>query len=268
MSSIHSPATENAISTAMLPRNDPVNRWGNLISTYLALPGLRGFWPMSVIGASGQAVDLALQNHMTDTASPPFGHNNFVPYAQYNGSTQYHSIADNAAHDIIGNESYIGTGSKGLTIGMWANPRNLPGGTTRIFAKGTTTGNAKSYHLAQSSSNIFVFGISSTGANTFDASAASAFSANQWYFLAGRFTPSTEIKLWVGSSAGGLETFTNTSSIPATLNNSATGLAIGAQADGTQYSSVWASMCFVSVMALDDYFIFSLFEQGKTLYGI
>lgn len=249
-----------------LGRDDLVNRWGNLIPSYRALPGLRFFAPMSIVGASGQAVDLALGNSLTNNANPLFTYLGFAPLCLYNGSTQYHSIADNSAHDIIGNEAYISGTKQGLTIGMWVQADSL-GATSIMFAKGTTTGNARAYGLSKLNTDNFRFFVSDNGTNTFTATDTGTFAVDTWYFVAGRFDPSTEVKLWVGSSAG-LTSFTNTTSIPAALNNSATGLAIGAQADGTSFSNIRASMCFLCAQALDDYYIKALFEGTRKVFGL
>lgn len=251
----------------LLGRNDPINRWGNLTSSHTALPGLRGFWPMSVVGGSGQAQDLALGNNLANNNNALFSRSNLVPFCAYNGTNMYHSVADAAAHDIIGSEAYIASAAQGLTMGMWIQYATLPGAATKAFSKGTTTGNARAYFIGSTASNQFIFAVSDNGTNAFSASDSAAFVVNQWYFVVGRFDPSTEVKLWVGSSAG-LATFTNTTSIPATLNNSATGLAIGAQADGTQFANIRASMCFVCCQMLDDYHVKALFEQGRKLYGL
>ncbi|GAG12488.1 unnamed protein product, partial [marine sediment metagenome] len=49
----------------------------DIISSYLALPGLRGFWPMSSVGVIagifGEAIDLqGLGNHLTRNGDPEF----------------------------------------------------------------------------------------------------------------------------------------------------------------------------------------------------
>lgn len=267
MTTFNNDSLKHELASEFLRRNDLVNRWGNIISSYLALPGLRFFAPMSVVGASGQAVDLALGNNLSNNNNAQFSYLSLQPFCAYNGSTEYHSITDNAAHDIIGSEAYIGSSVRGLTMGMWVQARDLPGvSSRRLFSKGTTTGNARAYALRQGS-DVWTFGVSGTGANDFPASDDTEFIVDTWYFLAGRFDPSTEVKLYVGRSTG-ITSFTNTSSIPATLNNSATGLAVGGQADGTGFSNIRASMCFISAMALDDHFIFSLFEQSRIPFGI
>lgn len=252
-------------------RNDVINRWGNLISSYLDIPGLRFFAPMSVVGASGQAVDLALQNSLTNTnlALFSYGTPGLSAWCQYNGTTQYHSIADNAAHDILGTETYLAGTVRGLSIGMWVRPLALTGATNRMFTKGTTTGNARAYGLRQNASDQFAFAISDNGTNdTSINSSPFSFSANTWYFVVGIYEPSTDITLYVGSSEEGFQSYVNSTSIPASLNNSATGLAIGAQADGTSFSNIRASLCFVSCERLDEPFIFSLFEQSRVIFDI
>lgn len=260
---------ENRLDKMVLPEigRPGLQAWSRLISTHLEIPGLRFFAPMSVIGASGQARDLALGNDLANTANAQFTYDTLAPNCLYNGSTQYHSVADNAAHDILGNEAYIGSGVRGLTMGMWVKPASLPGAATRMFSKGTTTGNARAYALCQNASNQFSFVISSDGTVQFSVADTAAFVAGAWYFVVARFDPSTEIKLWTKSLSID-RTNTNTTSIPATLNNSATGLAIGAQADGTQFSNIRASMCWLSVEMLDDDLVDDLYIQGHDAFGV
>lgn len=257
----------NELSKWFLRRGDKVNRWGSLVASYKALPGLRFFAPMGVIGATGQAVDLALGNNLTNNNNSDFLFDDLAPYCRYNGTTQYHNVADTAAHDILGSEAYVATSGQGLTMGMWVMPLSLPGTTTRLFSKGTTIGNARAYALTQTAANVFNLTVSGDGTTVTGVSDGTAFVASTWYFVVGRYDPSTEIKIYVGRSTG-LDSTPNTTSIPATLNNSATGLAIGAQADGTQFSNIRASMCFVCAQMLSDAEIFALFEQGRKVYGI
>lgn len=240
--------------------------WISVISSYLALPGLRFFAPMSIVGATGQAVDLALQNSLANNANAQFLYTtSYAPYCAYNGTTQYHNIADNAAHDIIGNEAYVS--SVGLTIGMWVQSRSTPGTADRMFSKGTTTGNARAYALRRSAANKFVFGVSGNGTTDTNVSSTNAFVADTWYFVTGVYIPSTSVTLFT-YSASGLDEASNVTSIPATLNNSATGLAIAAQADGTQFSDIRASMCFICCEAFSVALVNSLFEATRRLYGV
>lgn len=238
-----------------------------LIDTYLRLSGIRFFAPMSAIGASGQAVDLALGNSLANNNNADFLFDGLAPYCRYNGSTQYHNIADTAAHDILGSEAYVAASGQGLTMGMWCYPITLPGTTARIFSKGATTGNARAYALAQTAANAFNFTVSGNGTNTFGASDGTAFTASTWHFVAGRFDPSTEVKVYVGRKTG-ITSVSFTTSIPATINNSATGLAIGAQADGTQFSNIRASCCFICAEMLSDGQIGELFEATRGTFGI
>lgn len=249
-----------------LVKPEIAKKWASVVSSYMILPGLRFFAPMSVVGATGQAVDLALQNSLGNNANAQFLYTTSgAPYCAYNGTTQYHNIADNAAHDIIGNEAYIS--SVGLTIGMWVQSRSTPGTADRMFSKGTTTGNARAYALRRSAANKFVFGVSGNGTTDTNISSTNAFVADTWYFVVGVYTPSTSVTLFT-YSASLLDEISNVTSIPATLNNSATGLAIAAQADGTQFSDIRASMCFICCEILSNALINSLFEATRQLYGV
>ena len=47
------------LETDFIKRNEPGNLLGNIISTYQALPGLRGFWPISSTDENGDVYDFS-----------------------------------------------------------------------------------------------------------------------------------------------------------------------------------------------------------------
>lgn len=99
--------------------------WKSVISQFLALPVLRGFWPMSAVShtAADQARDISGNgNHLTNNNVSTFGYEStsLIPQVSFNGTTQYLSRADAGGGDwadIIGTETYVGAAKRGLTSG-------------------------------------------------------------------------------------------------------------------------------------------------------
>lgn len=248
------------------------SQWGKVIGSHLALPGLRGFWPGGAVGpgaafatAGGLIDQSGLQNHMTPIGTPVFNSSGLLPYIEYDGASDYHQITDansNNGFDILGNEGNIGT--NGLTIGgLFYNVTGLPLTTPRLFSKGTTAGNDRTYGLAGSSASGALFYISSNGTDFLSTAPAVAFPIGEWVSLIGRFTPSSEVKVYQN---GGTEA-TLTTGVPATINNAAGALTVAAQSDGTRPVNIRCSMLFVCATALSDNTVSDLVEQIRVFLG-
>lgn len=263
----------NQQALAFLTRNDVYNRWGNVIGSYLMLPGLRGFWPGSGVGPGADTLatvanlgDLVAGNHLSDGGTrPQFDYENLIPFVTYDGSTDRHFISDASSQngfDILGSENYIV--NQGLTIGCWF--RNNGSTSSRVMSKGETTANNRAYWIRTGgSATSLAFGVSSNGTDTYEA--ISTITDGQWVFLAGRFDTSTEVKFYT-YDVDGKRTASNTTSIPAAINNSTGNFAIAGQGDGTQKTAGDICLSFVSAMMLSDSYLDALFEQTKVLFGI
>src|SRR3990172_4789567 len=122
---------------------------GNVLASYMALPGLVGFWPMSSIQRStGNAYDLSGQGRtLTYNGNPAYTYyNGLVPYIDLDGTGDYLSRSDETDLDITGAETIYTTGAAGLTIGCWAW-FDVAGGTETAMSKWNPTGNQASYLL-------------------------------------------------------------------------------------------------------------------------
>jgi len=229
---------------------------GDLIGAVLGFPGLRAFWPMSSVNESGNVLDLSGQGRTltNNNAAPRAVHRDLIPYVSFNGATQYLSRADEAGLDITG----------ALTIGIWACPTAV-GVNQMVMCKDGATGQL-AYHLQHTSSNVLRFQISTDGSNIKQANSAVTYGANEWRFVVGRFTPSTELALFVNG-----EKYTNTTSIPATIFNSNSPLAIGVWPNGgapQRYFTGYKTLGFVCAAALPDAMINYFFHMSRTLFGV
>lgn len=100
-------------------RGEPNFAWQKVLSMYTLLPGLRGFWPMSLFDSSGNCLDASPNAHtLTYSGNPRYCLDGLAPYLKF-GGTDYLIRADEADFDIIGTEGYVNSNLRGLTIGGW-----------------------------------------------------------------------------------------------------------------------------------------------------
>lgn len=232
-----------------LETQEPAPR--SAMSVFLHLPALRGFWPLTntldgtkVFDLSGSGLDLDVGSGVTLSASGK------ASYADF--ATGYIQRTNETALQITGTESYVG--NPGLTLGGWFYLDTLQ--LTQLIGKGSA------YSLVySSSSNGAYFALTSGSSNL---TPLIPLSVSTWYFVAGRFTPSTEMKIWVNTA-----TEVKTSSIPATLNGSNTNhLTIGKDSGGSsRYLDGRAACCFLCASAVPDEMILELYQASKVLFG-
>jgi len=146
-----------------------------------------------------------------------------------------------------------------LTMGGWFL-FNAIGVDAGLISKFGAAGQ-RSYMLEQRSSDTVQLRISVDGTALVDVTSGTITTA-QWYFIAGRFTPSTEQVIWLNE-----EKTINTTSIPASIFNSTTAFQIGAFNSGSLVNGR-ASLCFLSANALSDGIVSSLFQQTRGVFGV
>jgi hypothetical protein len=232
-----------------------------VIPHFLALPGLRGCWPMSAYDASGNAFDQSSNGRtLTYNGNPTYNYDNLAPYLDFDGTGDYLTRTDEAGLDILGTESYVA--NPGLTLGGWFWFDVAVGGGAEGMITKHDTASARSYRLFRAAtSSVIRFAISSNGSSDTTVS-GDLLDQNQWYFVVGRYTPSTEVAVFLNDGKT-----TNITSIPASIFNSATDLNIGAH-NGAFRMTGRASLCFLCAAALSDAIIGNLFQQSRVLFGV
>ncbi|MDE2026576.1 MAG: LamG domain-containing protein, partial [Patescibacteria group bacterium] len=95
--------------------------------------------------------------------------------------------------------------------------------TRGIVAKMSTGAPNYGYVLRESSSGYAEFGVSGTGSNYINITSGSLINDGKWHHIAGTYVPSTSLKIYVDGNLLG----TNTTSIPASIYNSAGSVTIG-----------------------------------------
>jgi hypothetical protein len=250
------------------------NTLADTVAAFLAIPGLVAFWPTSVVrndSPTDRVRDISGSGyHLTATNTPLHSYitdDGLAPYIRFNGTNQYLTRADGGAADwadIIGNESHISSTRRGLTLGGWFQFDSAAGSAETLMAKWLAAGNQRSYQLARDAAGNAAFYVSSSGAAaTTTATLTDALDdAAAWYFVVGKWEPSTESTIFVNGAS-------NTAvSADATLLDSTADFTVAVTDSLSGYMDGIASMCFLSAMNLRDELITSLYQQTRPLFVV
>ena len=232
-------------------RDEPNVAAGNALSTMLLLPELRGLWAFGSVNESGQVLDHSGQGRtLSNTGAVARAAAGLVPYAVFSGAN-YLSRADEAGLDITG----------ALTFGGWFYATAI-GVDQTVLSKWTFTTPQRAYRiniLAGGQGNAYV---SSDGTALTQVTSTAVLAAQTWYFMAGRFTPSTELAVFLND-----EKTTNTVGIPAAIFNSSAAFMIGGVNAAASLTGR-AALCFACAAALSDAVVNNLYMQTRAIFGV
>jgi hypothetical protein len=262
------------LSADLQPRYEPNFAWKSACSAYLALPALRGFWPMSSVdyAAANRAIDLSGQgNHLFAVNTPTFGYDSLIPYVQLSNAggaaNQYLYRADAGAGDwadVQGNEIYIIAADRGMTLYGWFYFDNAVGSNEYMISKFGAAGN-RSYLIRRNAATGSIDFIISTDCTNQAVNLVGDIPATTtWFFVAARFDPSTECAIFVND-----EKDTTGVGVPATICDGGEPFTLG-----IQQSSLTADMTGrISHVALcaaqhEDRIILSVFHQTRAMFGV
>ena len=238
-----------------------------LTSTFMGVPGLVGLWAQGFVNDAGDCTDISGNaNDLTNTTdvdwtrggteiAPP---NAYVDYGDAGGD--YFLGKDATIYDIVGTEAWNAEAVRGITIGGWFDCQ-LDSTFQIVFGKWETTSATKAYHLAIQTDGDVSFSIYNAGAHTAVTAGQKMVKGSGWHFIAGRFDPSTELKVWRNR-----ESRTNTVSIPATAASSTGRVAVGAAGDGSTPFGGRGGICFLSNQFLEDSYIEHLYDASRGYY--
>lgn len=253
----------NWLSAYFTRRNEPNFALGQAIGTILGMHGLVGFWPGSTTDNSGQMIDKSGNaNHLTLNGNPVFKTDNLYSYVEYDGTGDYHSHVDAAIFRITGTETYIDSGSRGLTIGGWVYFTNASGTAEFISSKWGAAGQ-RSYRLFREAAGTISFEVSVDGTATTTVTSTDTPAQATWVFLMARFDPSTELKIWVNDN-----TDVNTTSIPASIFNSAASFQISGRLGTTSLLTGRVMYPLLCSAYNSDAIIGNLFQQTRGLFNV
>ncbi len=264
--------TERRLDTQELPEKS-----SDLISPFLALPGLRAFWPLSSVDYTNpQAKDLGGGGyHLTNNNTSTFGYDPtriLVPCAFFDGTNQYLGRADGGAAnwaDVTGTEAYIentAVGARGLSMGGWFRFDAAASAIEDCIGKWNDAVN-NSYLIRRIASGVINFVISTDGSTDFTlASGSDTVGANEWAWLGMTFDPSARLAGWINATQ-----YTTAASVPASIFDGNSSFGIGASFSAgaaARFMDGRASLCFLCAACLDDATVDSLFQQTRAAFGV
>ena len=195
---------------------------------------------------ANRIIDIARSQDLTHEGTADQGNFGVAPYVAYNGSANYSHRPAGALKAINGLTcgGWFQMTSNDFLMGAWQTAANQ---VWRLFVNGSAP----------------TFYVSSTGANSFSV-AAGNITAGQWYFVAARYTPSTELAIWLNDTKT-----VNTTNIPASLYDSASAnFSVGSDHGGSNLLTGKASMLWMSHEPLADNLLTLLFQMSRHLYGV
>ena len=257
------------LSADLQARYEPNFAWCNAVSAFSLIPGLRGLWLMSSHDQTGNVYDHSGQGRTLTTVTALSDYSDLRPEKVFDGTNDYLYRLDEAGLRITGTNATQTANKRGLTMGGWFRHDTInPVGNKGILGKWLTAGNQQSYllflpnGLATPRFNVSVDGSATTSVTSATAITAGA---TAWYFIVGRFNPSTEMKIWVNDNIT-----TNLVAIPASIFVSDADLNVYAFNNGAAASrnDGAASITFLSSMYVSDAIIDQLFEQTCAMFSV
>lgn len=189
-------------------------------------------------------IDICRAYDLTHAGVSDQGSYGMAPYVTYNGSTNYSSKPPGALRGINGLTvgGWFQMTSGDTLMSVWLSAANF---CWRLFVKGS----------------VPTFYVSGNGSSSINV-AATAITAGQWNHVIGRYTPSSQIAIFLN----GVKTV-NTTSVPASLFNASANFAIGGNSAGGELLTGKASLCFLCHEPLADEQITILYQMSRHLYG-
>lgn len=260
---VRNAAMVNLLSADFQRRYEPQFALAQVMSNMMALPGLRGFWPMSAFDESGNAFDQSGNGRtLTYNGNPTYNYDDLAPYIALDGTGDYLSRADEAGLDIIGTETFVASGTQGLTLGGWFWLDSLAGASfERLMAKDDGVNRSFSIYFSESTDTLsFEIHVTTPATRTVSSGAVSA--AQTWFFVVGRFVSGSEQSIFLNG------TETVAARTDTAINNSTAAFEIGRLGSGAQLFTGRASLCFLCASALSDAIIGNLWQQSRALFGV
>lgn len=253
-------AMVNLLRADFQGRYEPQFALANAQALFTSLPGLRGLWFMSGVDSNGDVYDISgVGKTLTNNNTVVFDNDSLVPYAQFvAANSEYLERTDEADLDISGTEAFIA--NNGLTMGGWFYHDTI-GASQGELTKWGNSGNL-SYLLFVTGGGAVSFQMSDDGTNVSAVNSA-AITANVWRFHVGRFTPSSEVAVFVNNIK------VTAATARASIFNSSANFRIGSTNAGAgRFLDGRAAFCFLCASALPDFMVSNLFHQTKAMFDV
>lgn len=241
-------------------RAEPNFSFAKSSGVHLMLPQLRGFWPFSSVDENGDVFDLSGQARtLTNNSATPFGTSGLAVYADPDGTADYFSRADEAGLDIV----------DAISFGGWF--RFDAKSNCGLIGKWNTTGNQRSYLLRYQTTapENFIFEFSRTGASDIIATPGADFIATVGVWVHVVITGTEDLGSWYSVAyMNGQSVNDNLSGGGGALFNSTAAFQIGAHSGAANFFNGQAAQCFLCAATLSPEFVFSVFQETRSMFGI
>lgn len=242
-------------------RNEANFAWRAACSMFQALPGLRGFWPMSSFDENGDAFDLSEQDRvMGYHGDPVYNAYDLAPYIDLDGTGDYLDRTDEAGLDITGIETYVAI--PGVTCGGWFWVDTI-GATQGLITKWDAA--QRSYTLEINAAGEPAGHISDDGSfdvgHHDDITADDSITAQTWFFAAFTWSP-TSTGIWVNG------TEKTAASTLASIHVGTADLWLGGYPGPASLLTGYMSMVFLCAAQLPSVTLFSLYQQSRRMFYV
>lgn len=234
--------------------------WGRIIAGRLALSGLRGLWHMADTGEATVQDYAPAGRDLTIASNPTYGVYQAtgmpeVPYMDFDGTGDILSFIDAAWHSITGAVTLIG----------WYRPDDgTPASATKLGGHFNASGNQRSYILHNATDGTLQAIISSNGTATFTVSSVATMAdGTTWYLCALRYTPSTELAVFLQGVKA-----VNTTSIPAAIHDSTAPFTLGGNGASGELISGHLALWSLHAGALTDTTLAAVWANERGLFGV
>ena len=265
MAQKYNPELVRNLTPSFHKRSDLALNHAHATAFIQAIPGLVGFWPTAERDISGNSHTLT----RSGTIKTIQYDNNIVPYVQYDraGSAELYHL-DNADLSITGTESYVGSGSHGLTMGGWWQFGRAPSVREYLMSKWDSSPN-QSYRMYKlPSDGKITFALSVDGINTTAWLFGIIPPQDTWFFLVCRWIPSTETKLYYGlATDNNLTTLTSTGLTKANIADTSARFQLGSQDAGSDWLDGRSSMSFLIRGNVPNIYIETIFDLTSPLFA-
>lgn len=249
-------------------RREPNYNIGQLYSTYALMHGARHlFWWGRNLSSNVIALGDYLSNIIyTDAGTPTRGVDGLLSYGVFDGANDYYwGSSANTYTQFYSDLAFVawvrfGAGSLG--------------NVSTVFSRWRTTTANRSYFVRKNASNVLQFSVSGDGTTEISVTSSLTLVADQWYFIAGRHTASTELAVWVSNpTTKKLVQDVNTTSIPAdSFPTGAAEFNIGARNSGagvhTDYLAGRLGLLWLGAYATPDVQIWNAYQLARPLLGL
>ncbi len=239
--------------------------YGAAVTRRVNLGATVGVWSMaSVNRATGNVYDASGQGRtLTYNGNPVYNRlSNSTPYITLDGVGDYLSRADETALRVLGTESILDAGIRGLTLITWCWWDNT-GAFEYLMSKDGGVGQY-AYWLRKLAAETMQFQLSTDGTNVVTVgTGADTFDNAVWHFIAGVYYPSNEVRLMVDGNW-----YSNTTGIPASIFNSTADFVIAGRSSGAGLLTGQVGLCSLHFCNTADEVIERIYQSEKALYGL